>query len=397
MCFRLDKTKCQFPKDLRCVTSIWTSTKVHAATALFLTIICKILLLRPRFFSQRVSVVQTNHIEFPQEGNTYHNLSANNNPTAHLYVMPPKPAKYKTPFPFTGAPFEHEEMLYTLATKEDCLKFRNFADSDQGFELRFDDKNVLVWDKKVEGESMRIVKTFSIFEGTTPAQLWDLLQESVYRLTWDANCLKSRTVVRMDARNDICYYASKAPPGVSDRDVLCQRAWHSAGNGEYVIMNTSVKHKSCPEKMKYTRAWSLLSGYLIRPHGNNSCSLVFISQTDPKGLIPAKIINYVTQKFVPDTVMGLKKAAKGFPEFLAKQENFVRDWDIPEEGWGVPVPNITLDIAQERWFSGKAAAAPPAVEVELLSPTTAVEQRQPIGDDIDDDAPAPIEIDDDDL
>jgi hypothetical protein len=314
--------------------------------------------------------------------------------------MPPKPAKYKSPFPFTGATFEHEEMLYTLANKDDCLKFRNFADSDQGFELRFDDKNVLVWDKKVDGESMRIVKTFSIFEDTTPAQLWDLLQESIYRLSWDVNCIKCRTVVRMDVRNDICYYASKAPPGVSDRDVLCQRAWHNAGGGEYIIMNTSVKHKSCPEKLKYTRAWSLLSGYLIRPHGNGSSSLVFISQTDPKGLIPAKIINYVTQKFVPDTVMGLKRAAKGFPEWLGKQEKFERDWDIAEEGWGVPVPNITLDIVKGRWFSGNADAAPaPTVEGEVFSPTTSlvVEERPPIGDDIDDDTPAPIEIDDDDL
>jgi StAR-related lipid transfer protein 10 len=311
----------------------------------------------------------------------------------------PKPAKYKCPFNFSGASFEHEDMVYTLATKEDCLKFRNFADSDAGFELRFDNKKILVWDKKVDGESMRIVKTFSIFEDCPPQRLWDLLQESVYRLDWDVNCKKCKTVVRMDARNDICYYASKAPPGISDRDVVCQRAWHMAGNGEYVILNTSVKHKSCPEKMKYTRAWSFLSGYLIRPHGNNSSSLVFISQTDPKGLIPSKIINYVTQKFVPDTVETLQRAAKGFPEWLAKQKTFVRDWDIPEESWGVSVPSVTLDIVQERWFSGHVVDPPATLDGDVFSPTTSapIEEKASVPDDVDDDTPAPVQIDEDDL
>lgn len=312
--------------------------------------------------------------------------------------MPGKPNKYKCPFPFTGASFDHEEMQYTLATKADCLKFRNFADSDDGFTLRFDDKNVLVWDKKVEGESMRIVKTFAVFEDTVPEKLWDLLQESTYRLEWDVNCKKCRTVVRMDSRNDICYYASRAPPGVSDRDVVCQRAWHNAGGGEYVILNTSVKHKSCPEKMKYTRAWSLLSGYLIRPHGNNGSSLVFISQTDPKGLIPASVVNYVTQKFVPETMMTLKRAAKGFPEFLAKQEKFERDWDVPADAWGTAVPSITLDIVKSRWFSGEAPPPPVAApDAEPYSPSAAEIKQAAEADDLDDDAPAPVQIDEDDL
>lgn len=312
----------------------------------------------------------------------------------------PKPTKYKCPFPFTGATFEHQDLTYTLATAADCLKFRNFADSNDGFVLRYDDKNVLVWDKKVEGEAMRMLKTFAIFEGCPPSQLWDLLQESVYRLQWDSNCKKCRTVVRMDARNDICYYASKAPPGVSDRDVVCQRAWHNAGDGEYVIMNTSVKHKSCPEKMSYTRAWSKLSGYLIRPHGDNSSALVFISQTDMKGLIPSSVVNMVTQKFIPDTMTTLQRAAKGFPEFLAKQDKFEKDWDVPPEPWGVPVPSVTTELVQARWFSDKA---PPPPEAEVFSPTSEVPQEvvPPAADDDDDDlspsASAGVVIDDDDL
>lgn len=309
--------------------------------------------------------------------------------------MAPKPAKYKCPFPFTGKTFEHEDTLYTLATKQDCLSFRNFADSSDGFTLRFDDKNIVVWDKKVEGESMRIVKVFAVFPDFSPQSLWDLLQESTYRLKWDANCKKCRTVVKMNECNDICYYASKAPPGVSDRDVVCQRAWHNAGNGEYVILNTSVKHSSCPEKLSYTRAWSKLSGYLIRPHGNNSSSLVFISQTDPKGLIPHAIINTVTQKFIPDTMRTLQRAAKGMPEFLAAEgENFKRDWDLPEDPWGVPVPNVTLEIVKARWESG---AAPPP-EVEEVNPSSpVVEQQAPAEPESPSSPRKPMEIDEDDL
>lgn len=314
----------------------------------------------------------------------------------HSTYMAPKPTKYKCPFPFTGKQFEHEELLFTIGTKEDCLRFRNFADSDDGFVLRYDDKKCLVWDKTVEGESMNIVKTFSIFEETSPEMLWDLLQESQYRLQWDVNCKKMKTVVKMNATNDITYYAAKAPPGVSDRDVVCQRVWHNAGNGEYVILNTSVKHKSCPEKLAYTRAWSKLSGYLIRSHGSAGSSLVFISQTDPKGLIPHSIMNYVTQKFVPETVATLQKAAAGFPAWKAKQTKFERDWDLPADGWGVAVPNVTLDIVLARWSSG--SAAPPPIPDEPGSPVAPREEGQiKKSDDLDDEAVAPQEIDMDDL
>eukprot|EP00331_Platyophrya_macrostoma_P005721 CAMPEP_0176419310 /NCGR_PEP_ID=MMETSP0127-20121128/7974_1 /TAXON_ID=938130 /ORGANISM="Platyophrya macrostoma, Strain WH" /LENGTH=314 /DNA_ID=CAMNT_0017799769 /DNA_START=143 /DNA_END=1087 /DNA_ORIENTATION=+ len=287
--------------------------------------------------------------------------------------MAPKIAKYKCLFTFSGKTFEHEDTIYTLASKQDCLNFRNFADSDDGFVLRYDDKNVVVWDKKVEGESMRIVKVFSLFPDTAPEQLWDLLQESVYRLKWDLVCKKCKTIVRMDSRNDICYYASKCPPGVSDRDVVCQRGWHNAGNGEYVILNTSVKHNSCPEKLTYTRAWSKLSGYLIRPHEKGS-SLIFISQTDPKGLIPHALMNQLMTKFVPDTMCTLQRAAKGFPEFLKSEgDKFKRDWDLPADPWDVPVPDITLDIIKSRWFSG--SSAPPPVE-EVVSPDSPMEEQK---------------------
>lgn len=288
-------------------------------------------------------------------------------------------------------------MLYNLASKEDCLRFRNFADSIEGFDLRYDDKEVMVWDRKVPGESMNIVKVFAFFP-VAPETLWQVLQESVYRLTWDVVCKKLRRVARMNPTNDISYYAAKSPPGISDRDVLCQRAWHNVGGGEYVILNTSVKHPSVKEKMGYTRACSKLSGYFIQPQPDGTSSLVFITQTDPKGLIPHAVMNLVTTKFVPDTMRNLKKAAAGYLAWKEKNADAAaadKDWDMEPDGWGVPVSSHTLAFVKSRWSD--AAPASPVVPAVPELPTEAELAALEKQDEAAAQEAAKVEIDEDDL
>jgi len=146
--------------------------------------------------------------------------------------------------------------VYTLADKADCYRFRNFADSLDGFVLQHSKKDeVMVWSKKVHGEPMHIIKVFGLFTsseenpngGATPEELYDLLQDAVFREEWDTFRAEAFRIVKMDEKNDIGYYAAKSPMSmIANRDFVNQRMWHNAGQGEYVIFNTSVLHERVP-------------------------------------------------------------------------------------------------------------------------------------------------------
>lgn len=87
----------------------------------------------------------------------------------------------------------HYNRVYRLATKADCLSFRNFADSLDGFTLCYNRPcDLLVWEKKIAGEPMHVIKAFAIFRTSTskggkitPLLLYDMLQDSIFRETWD--------------------------------------------------------------------------------------------------------------------------------------------------------------------------------------------------------------------
>ncbi|KAH8619218.1 START domain [Trypanosoma vivax] len=155
---------------------------------------------------------------------------------------------YKAPFPIEGAAVENGGRKYRLAGKKECLAFRNYADSIDGFTERYNKRNdVIVWTKKIKDEPLHLVKVFSIYPGVAPETMYDMLQDSVYRAIWDTHRIHAFCIAQLDSNNDIGYYAARSPvPGVAHRDFVNQRSWRSVGDGEFVIFNTSVPHRDVP-------------------------------------------------------------------------------------------------------------------------------------------------------
>lgn len=86
--------------------------------------------------------------------------------------------------------------------------------------------------------------------------------------------------------------------GYPTKDTLC-------------IYYRSQEHKDCPPKKGFIRANTLLSGFILRDIGRDSCQITIISQTDIKGKVPKAAINYVTAKFAPSQVSNFMKFAEG--------------------------------------------------------------------------------------
>ena len=278
----------------------------------------------------------------------------------------PQLAPYQCPFPLTGeivTDAASPEWIYVTPTQADFLKFRSLADTMEDFALRVSKPNILVWDKKVKGEAMVMIKAFTTLD-CTPECLWNMLHDPEYRIAWDESRLDAYLVAQLSPNCDIGYYAAKAQSPVFNRDFLNQRAWCSAGNGEYVIFNTSVPHAKCPEQKGFVRAVSKIAGYLVRPFGESGCSLTYLSSADPKGWIPSAFVNMLVSKFSPAMLEKIRKASLTYPQWLEEQgHRWKKTWSQEAIPWPCSQPNATPAFFLERQAKAAQGVASPVVEM----------------------------------
>lgn len=276
-------------------------------------------------------------------------------------LPPPCPdVTYHCPFPLCGDFVINNNMRYRCFSKADKLSFRKLADDLSDFHLRYEKEGCFVWDRKIKGEDIHMVKMFGTLENVTPSLLYDVLHDPHYRSVWDEAKKEGYRIALLNASNDIGYYGARISGPVSDRSFLNQRTWIDVGGGEYVICNSSVPHNNLPadKEKDYVRAISKISGYLVRPWGDTGCSLTYITLSDPGGWIPSTVINYLTTKLAPNTLTNLRKACAGYPTWLAQQKVHTPAWRVPvPDPWEVPQPNAVHDFVRQRL--GLGAAAPP--------------------------------------
>jgi len=231
------------------------------------------------------------------------------------------------------------EEEYVPALRESFDKFRSACDSEEGWTLAYEDKkkNVIVWQQASKNAETTINVVRMRAQLNFPASvLYDVIHDADYRKEWDENMDEGYCIQQIDPHNDVGYYAAKSPFfAISNRDFCNQRCWwKSEDNSEYIIHNHSVVHKDCPEKKNYVRAWSHMTGYLVRPNPDaTTCTMIYLTQSDMRGWIPTWAINQGASKFAPNLV---EKLAKVGPLYVAWKENHKPD----EKPWLSTEPYI---------------------------------------------------------
>uniref|UniRef100_A0A6B2LG69 START domain-containing protein n=1 Tax=Arcella intermedia TaxID=1963864 RepID=A0A6B2LG69_9EUKA len=212
---------------------------------------------------------------------------------------------------------------------ESFNKFRSACDTEEGWPLVFEDKkkNIAVYQQASKDSNINIVKMRAVLN--VPASvLYDVLHDADYRKAWDENMDEGYCIQQIDSHNDVGYYSAKSPFfGVSGRDFCNQRSWWRKEDGsEYIIHNHSVIHKDCPEKKQYVRAWSHMTGYMIRPNTDGTCTMVYLTQTDLRGWIPAWAINQGASKFAPGIVDKLTRVGPQYNDWKQKNNADHKPW-----------------------------------------------------------------------
>lgn len=216
-----------------------------------------------------------------------------------------------------------------VADDEDFRKLKELCEQSDGWKLEYHKHNTHIWTKNNDLSEFKIFKVRSNFDVSADT-LYDVLHDPDYRKVWDRAMIDSYDICALNPNNDIGYYAIRCPSPLKNRDFVTLRSW-LATSKEYYIMNHSVNHVEYPPYKDYIRAISFLTGYLIVPKDTSSCTLTYVSQSDPKGRLPSWVVNKTTQILAPKVVNRMKQACKNYVAWKQKNRPFYRPWIFPEQ------------------------------------------------------------------
>lgn len=92
-----------------------------------------------------------------------------------------------------------------------------------------------------------------------------------------------------------------------------------------MIIIRSIEDERIPPRKKFVRAHIYITGFLVRKFGNGT-ELIYLSQTDLKGKIPVKVINYSTSKLAPSLLKQYELDALRFTEW---EKNSMKTLTLP--------------------------------------------------------------------
>ncbi|KAK3743692.1 hypothetical protein RRG08_030813 [Elysia crispata] len=212
----------------------------------------------------------------------------------------------------------------------DFRHFKSICEDSDGWKLEVNKNQTMVWTKANELSNFKMVKVRSVFDDLDAATLYDVLHDPEFRKTWDKTMLESGELCAINPNNDIGYYAIRAPGPLKNRDFVTQRSWLDCGF-EKIIFNHSVNHAGRPMKKGIIRGTSYLTGYYIVKLDINKTQLTYVSQSDPKGNLPAWAVNKLTHMFAPKVISRIYKAAKTYNSWKAKHRPEFKPWLFPEQ------------------------------------------------------------------
>lgn len=213
--------------------------------------------------------------------------------------------------------------------------FRRQCLSTDNWVNKYDKNGMQVWVEVPSKKTQNAPKVHKIkckmsIKDVSAATMYDVLHDGEYRKKWDSTMSDSFDIARLSANADVGYYAWICPKPIKKRDVVTLRSWQVTDD-EYIIVNFSVKHPKYPPRNDHVRAVSILTGYLIKPTGPNSCTFIYLSQADPKGALPKWVVNTASQSLAPRVMKSVLKAGQNYNEWKEQNSPDQKPWLYPEQ------------------------------------------------------------------
>jgi len=167
--------------------------------------------------------------------------------------------------------------------------------------------------KNDSNSSLHIYKRVGIIK-TTAIDLLDLIYDFQRRREFDllvADCYVLKTV---NENVQLAYMAYPSPfPFVGSRDFVFIRVLKKESDKKFIVATSSVQSDDLmPPKSGFIRADAKISGWMIEELEENSekyCMVSCALQVDPKGWIPAVVVNALGPSKAIDSFQALRRAA----------------------------------------------------------------------------------------
>ena len=232
--------------------------------------------------SKEKKSIHENSIELRFSENSFHNSEEEATPIIHPY----------------------------LDSFEQLLQIEKEASSDKIWRLVVNKPETKVYQRKVIDSPICMIKAFCEVKysaKTVYTAIWD----TSIRTKWDAVFNEFR-LIDTTPHYEVLYYMIKTPFGITKRDWLQRRIEiHDYPEPGTIILHfCSMEHPLMPPKKGVIRAETLISGYVIRPTSENTCTVMIVSQNDIKGLIPKVVVNSFATKAPADWVNSMNRGCK---------------------------------------------------------------------------------------
>ena len=254
-----------------------------------------------------------------------------------------------------------------VPTDDDYTQVKHICENNDGWSLEYSKSNLKVWIKSNELSSFQMLKVKGEFEDVSAATLYSVVQDGEYRSQWDEKMIDGFEICYLSPFSDIGYYSMKSPKPFKNRDFVTQRCWLDYGQDmDKIVFNHSVNHavskllcsiiqqdsiirfifncryqfdcaQKCPPKKGYVRGISYLTATYIKPTSARSCSLIYVTQADPGGSLPAWIVNVATKVMAPKMFKKMQRACVKYDKWKAKNNPDYMPWVDPEK---IRVPKL---------------------------------------------------------
>lgn len=217
-----------------------------------------------------------------------------------------------------------QALLLTFFTFS-LFSWTSWAKSDwtqDGWERVDQKEGISVYRKSVAGSSVKGVGGEAMIEAPISKILW-VLMDHEHKNDWIDKFKTAFTIEEISPLVHIQYASFDMPFPVTDRDFVYRYEFsvNPEDNAVIVDVKSETHPKATPASSVGVRGEILSGRYILYPEGPNRTFVKAEYLADPKGYLPAWVVNLVQKQWPYKTLAGLRRQ-------VAKP--FVKEWDVYE-------------------------------------------------------------------
>lgn len=183
----------------------------------------------------------------------------------------------------------------------------------QKWEKSHSDSGLTVYTSKVPNSNLVGFKMTGVVASNV-RPLMATLRNVERSAEWTPELINKKTIENISDNEAITYSLNNLPWPLSNRDfILHNKLYLSQDKKLLYVISESVKHKDYPVKDDTVRAWIHYSNIGLRPINDKQTYVEWTLHVDPKGSLPAWLVNFYQSRYPINFFITATKRANQVP------------------------------------------------------------------------------------